>query len=403
MFPLSSPANSSFKSQNVYAHFALVVGSTQIDKKLKFINERFGFSISIVERYDDVSQVVDPHLMDVDIVFSEASSAKAVVTLCDRLALLLEQGVPLLFFTGDDFVVDVVPPRFETYIVESVPYSEDDSLLVRHLRFLLKVAKKISVILEENEKIRIELLENVKILELEKQRSEDLLLNILPEETSRELMIHGYAKPQSYRKVSVLFTDFKDFTKICESLTPEQIVKELDYFFTAFDAITERHYAEKIKTVGDAYMCAGGIPMRNNSNPIDLVLVAMEMQDFVMAQNEMRKENKVPLWELRIGIHTGHLIAGVIGRKKFAYDIWGDAVNTASRMESSGEVGRVNISEGTYRYVKKFFECEYRGEIYAKNKGNVDMYFVNGLKPKYSKDKTGRMPNDDFISELSQL
>jgi len=403
VFSVSSPGNNSFKSQNVYAHFALVVGSSRIDKKLKFINERFGFSISIIERYDDILQVVDSHLMEVDIVFSEASCAKDVVSTCDKLALLLEQGVPLLFFTDDDFTLEVVPPRFETYIVESVPYSEDDTLLIRDLRFLLKVAKKISVILKDNEKIRIELLENLKILELEKQKSEDLLLNILPEETSRELMIHGYAKPQSYRKVSVLFTDFKDFTKICENLTPAEIVRELDFFFTAFDAITERHYAEKIKTVGDAYMCAGGIPMRNNSNPVDLVLVAMEMQDFVEAQNKMRREKGLPLWELRIGIHTGRLIAGVIGRKKFAYDIWGDAVNTASRMESSGAVGRINISEGTYRFVKHFFDCEYRGEIYAKNKGNIDMYFVNGLKKEYSKDADGRVPNDEFMSELSQL
>lgn len=403
MFNVIGEGKLNVKTNNVYAHFALVVGSQRIDKKLKFINERFGFSIAVAERHDDVLDVEEPQFIEADIIFSEASCVRDVVHVCEKLAPMLEQGIPLLFFTENGFTVDVVPHKYETFIVEGVPIEEDDSLLVRDLRFLLKVAKKISVILEDNDKIRIELLENLKILELEKERSEDLLLNILPEETSRELMIHGYAKPQSYRKVSVLFTDFKDFTKMCQNLSPEEIVKELDFFFSAFDVITERHYAEKIKTIGDSYMCAGGIPMRNNSNPIDLVLVAMEMQDFVAAENERRVEKGLPLWQIRIGIHTGRLIAGVIGRKKFAYDIWGDAVNTASRMESSGEVGKINISEGTYKHVEEFFECEYRGEVYAKNKGNVDMYFVNGLKDRYSRDVDGRLPNDEFVSELSQL
>jgi len=219
-----------------------------------------------------------------------------------------------------------------------------------------------------------------KEIELERQKSDTLLLNILPEETAQELKETGHAQPQSYDLVTVMFTDFKGFTQISEKLTPENLVKKLEYYFTEFDKICDKYDLEKIKTIGDAYMCAGGIPVSNTSNPKDAVLAGLEMQQFMKEWKEQQEKLGEPTFELRLGIHTGSVVAGVIGKNKFAYDIWGDAVNLAARMESSGKVGKVNISETTYNHVKDDFECEHRGKITAKNKGEIDMYFVESVK-----------------------
>jgi len=211
----------------------------------------------------------------------------------------------------------------------------------------------------------------------QRDESNGLLLNILPAEIAQELKETGHATPKYYDMATVLFTDFKGFTQISEKLTPEQIIHELDHCFLKFDEIIEKYNVEKIKTIGDAYMCAGGIPIPNRTNALDVVKAGLEMKEF-MEQFKAEKQAKgEAVWELRIGIHTGPLVAGVIGKNKFAYDIWGDTVNIASRMESSGEVGKVNISETTYELVKSHFQCTHRGKIAAKNKGEIDMYFVD--------------------------
>jgi class 3 adenylate cyclase len=218
-----------------------------------------------------------------------------------------------------------------------------------------------------------------RIIALEKERSERLLLNILPSETAEELKTHGSATPKYYDVVSVLFTDFKGFTNIAEKLTPHELVEELNHCFIAFDMIIDKYKLEKIKTIGDAYMCAGGIPAVSLKNPVDMVSAALEIRDFMENLRIERTALGKEIWELRIGIHTGPVVAGVVGKNKFAYDIWGDAVNTASRMESSGIAGEVNISGTTYEYVKDHFSCTHRGKIKAKNKGEVDMYIVDWL------------------------
>jgi adenylate cyclase len=215
-----------------------------------------------------------------------------------------------------------------------------------------------------------------RLVDTERKKAEELLLNILPQEIASELKEKGIARPRSYNMVTVLFTDFKGFTKISEKLSPEQIVDRLNYFFQKFDEIVEKNHMEKIKTIGDGYMCAGGIPIENTSNPMDAVRAGLEMQDFVKKWNKEQEQKGLPTFELRVGINTGPLVAGVIGKNKFAYDVWGDTVNLASRMESSGEVGKVNISGITHTWVKYQFECAYRGKVEAKNKGEVDMYFV---------------------------
>jgi len=213
----------------------------------------------------------------------------------------------------------------------------------------------------------------------EKKRSDQLLLNILPEETAEELKATGTAKAKSFDLVSVLFTDFKNFTQASEKLTPEELVAEINNCYSEFDRIITKYGIEKIKTIGDSYMCAGGLPVTNTTHPVDVVTAGLEMVQFIEKSKNERIAQGLPYFELRLGIHTGPVVAGIVGIKKFAYDIWGDTVNTASRMESSGSVGKVNISGSTYELVKDKFTCTHRGKVEAKNKGVIDMYFVEGF------------------------
>ena len=206
------------------------------------------------------------------------------------------------------------------------------------------------------------------------------------------------AKWDKYQMVTVLFSDIQGFTRIAEQMNPEKLIDELDRFFFHFDSVVEKYHIEKIKTIGDAYMAAGGIPMKNRSNPVEVVLAALEMQHHM----SHLKQTKVDFWDLRIGIHTGPVIAGVVGHKKRSYDIWGDTVNTASRMESSGEAGKVNISGETFQLVREYFLCEYRGKLPVKYKGNLDMYFVKGLRPELSVDLED-LPNRKFFLKLQLL
>jgi class 3 adenylate cyclase len=209
-----------------------------------------------------------------------------------------------------------------------------------------------------------------------KRRSDELLLNILPEETAEELKETGTAKAKSFDSVSVLFTDFKNFSQASEKLSPEELVAEINHCYSGFDEIIVKHGLEKIKTIGDSYMCAGGLPIPNKTNAEDIVRAALEICDFMKREKQKGETEGKPYFEVRIGCHTGPVVAGIVGTKKFAYDIWGDTVNIASRMESSGEAGKVNISEATYELVKDKFHCIPRGKISAKNKGEIEMYFV---------------------------
>ena len=215
-----------------------------------------------------------------------------------------------------------------------------------------------------------------RILDRQKAETETLLHNILPVEVAQELQRDGHATPRYYEKVSVLFTDFKGFTTIAEGMAPNDLVDELSAFFTAFDDIVTKYNIEKIKTIGDAFMCAGGIPSIDDSHPYKIIKAAMEIQLFMTEHNKKRLADGKQIWQLRIGIHTGPVVAGVVGKKKYAYDIWGNTVNIASRMESNGEPGKVNVSNATYNLIKDQFECTYRGKISAKNIGEIDMYFV---------------------------
>ena len=219
--------------------------------------------------------------------------------------------------------------------------------------------------------------ETNKIIANEKERSDNLLLNILPEETAQELKDNGKVKAKRYEQVTVLFTDFVGFTSYSQDLEPEELVASVDHYFSKFDQIVEQHGLEKIKTIGDAYMCAGGIPEPDEGHVVKIIEVAFEFIGFLNDSKSGLKESITP-FDVRIGLNTGPVVAGVVGTKKFAYDIWGDTVNVASRMESNSEPGRINISEYTYELIKDKFDCEYRGEIKVKNHGTMKMYFVNG-------------------------
>jgi adenylate cyclase len=221
-----------------------------------------------------------------------------------------------------------------------------------------------------------------KILDKQKDQIELLLLNILPKEVASELQTSGKSKPRHFDEASILFTDFKGFTSIADKLSPGELVEDLNECFIAFDNIIEKYNLEKIKTIGDSYMCAGNIPSPDADHAYKIIKAAIEIQDFMEKYNVLRLEKGLQPWEIRIGLNIGPVVAGVVGKKKYAYDIWGSAVNIASRMESNGTPGRVNISAYMYEMIKDRFHCSYRGKIYAKNVGDLDMYFVD-----YEKDQ----------------
>ena len=240
--------------------------------------------------------------------------------------------------------------------------------------------EKESLIREQNIMLEHKVEERTRELNSEKEKSDELLLNILPSETAHELKKEGKSKARSFEKVSVLFTDFKNFTKVSETLSAEELVETIHHIYSEFDNIIHNYNVEKIKTIGDSYMAAGGLPVSNDSNPVDTVNAALEILDFIEREKRLKIAENKPFLEIRIGINTGPLVAGIVGKKKFAYDIWGDTVNIASRMESGGETGKINISGSTYEFIKDQFECTYRGKIHAKNKGEIDMYFVERRK-----------------------
>jgi adenylate cyclase len=252
----------------------------------------------------------------------------------------------------------------------------------------------------EKEKITLEKIIQERTSELvrEKEKTDELLANMLPKDTADELKLTGKASSHKFDMVTVLFSDIQGFTKIAEQMNPEKLIDELDNFFFQFDSVVEKYNIEKIKTIGDAYMAAGGIPYKNRTNPVEVVLAALEMQEYM----KTLKIKNSDIWDLRIGVHTGAVIAGVVGHKRISYDIWGDTVNTASRMESSGEASKINISGHTYELVKEFFICEYRGKMPVKYKGDIDMYFVKGIRPELSINLRS-IPNKKFFIQLQLL
>ncbi len=227
-------------------------------------------------------------------------------------------------------------------------------------------------------KFNVLLQQKNEVILAEQKRAEELLLNILPAAIAAELKQHGMAQARQYREATVLFTDFQGFSKIANTVPANKLVADLNYCYSHFDRIIEQHGLEKIKTIGDSYMCAGGLPESDTDHAVRMVRAALDIQKFLHQWNTERVARQEAPLEARIGIHTGPLVAGVVGARKFAYDIWGDTVNIASRVESAGEAGKVNISENTFQLIKSSFQCRFRGELPVKNLRPVAMYFVEG-------------------------
>jgi len=232
--------------------------------------------------------------------------------------------------------------------------------------------------------------------EVETARSEELLRTMFPASIAAELKANRPVQPRHYDLATIMFVDFTGFTRLTEGTQPAALVQQLNQHFTRFDEIVERHRLETLKTIGDAYFCAGGLPEPNRTHAIDSCLAALELQSYLATWNRQREKLRMPPWKVRIGINTGPVVAGVVGRRRFTYDIWGDSVNVAQRLEAAAEPGRINIAASTYHYVNKFFETEARGVIEAKNKPALEMFFVNRIKPEFSADAEGVQPNAAF-------
>lgn len=254
-------------------------------------------------------------------------------------------------------------------------------------------------IAEQNKKIQEEknkVVRQQELLQIEKDKTEKLLKNIIPESTAEELINKGKASARAYKTVSVLFTDFIGFTHISDRMTATELVKKLDVYFTKFDKIIVNNNLEKIKTIGDAYMCAGGVPVRNNTNPIDTCVAALQIQAYMNKRKNDAIANDGEYWELRLGINTGEVTAGVIGSQRLAYDIWGATVNQAQRMEMMGAAGEVTVSGATYQHIEPYFECRFKGKAQSKSRGLIDMYIVERIKPELSVKGEGLTPNSRF-------
>jgi class 3 adenylate cyclase len=222
------------------------------------------------------------------------------------------------------------------------------------------------------------------MLEKEKEKTDRLLLNVLPRHIAQELKLFGKSLAHSYPRATVMFIDFVDFSNLAENLSPSQLLDVLHVYFAGFDDITRKYNLEKIKTIGDAYMCAGGLNDQASSRDItNTILAGLEMSLFVKAQKEENMIHETPWFECRIGIHTGPVIAGVVGKSKFAFDIWGSTVNVSKRMEAACEPGKVNISECTWNYIKDEFICQSRGIIQMKHQRDMMMFYVETQNPNY--------------------
>lgn len=288
-----------------------------------------------------------------------------------------------------------------------------ESERLEQLRLEEKIQERTKEIRAQNVQIEIQkkqieeernkVLEKQRLLQIEKDKTESLLTNIIPTDIMNELKKKGKVKALAYKKVSVIFSDFVGFTKISDKLKPAEVVEQLDFFFTKFDDIIEQNNIEKIKTIGDAYMAAGGVPVRNNSNPIEACLAGLQMQDFVTNHMKSEKKKGEQTWKLRLGINTGEVTAGVIGRKKFAYDIWGASVNRAQQMEALGEPGKVTVTGNTYEYISSFFNTTYKGKVESKSKNLLDMFTVDRIKPELSEGGKGIYPNERFKKVLDLI
>lgn len=274
---------------------------------------------------------------------------------------------------GTSLAITILPPPWKTWWAYGIYSLFGATVLIGFINFQIsKERKKKELVVQQNEELEALVKERTILLENEKEKSDALLYNMLPKEIADEIKEKGSAAPRRYDEVTVLFTDFENFTSTAATMSAKKLVSEVNEIFEAFDNIIEKYELEKIKTIGDAYMAVSGLPVEKEQHALRCVQAAREMQDFIARRNE----DSAVKWRMRIGIHTGSIIAGIVGKKKFTYDIWGSTVILASRMEEVGEIGKINISATTCDQVQDHFHCEYRGKVTIQGQGDVDMYFV---------------------------
>lgn len=299
-------------------------------------------------------------------------------------------GMPLInpegYALGSFCVVDFAPREITPAQREAVRQLAHQAVAQLELRRQL---------LERDELLR-DLEKTRAAMEAETARSEQLLRTIFPAAIAAELKANRPVQPRHYDLATIMFADFAGFTRLTESTQPAALVQQLNQHFTRFDEIVERNRLETLKTIGDAYLCAGGLPEPSRTHAVDACLAALEMQSYLAGSNRQREKLRMAPWTVRIGINTGPVVAGVVGKRRFTYDIWGDSVNVAQRLEAAAEPGRINISASTYHYVNKLFETEPRGVIEVKNKPALEMYFLTRIKREFAADAEGLKPNEAF-------
>jgi adenylate cyclase len=364
-----------------------------IDPSRQWIKTKYGLPAELSECPREISvckvTICNNDILYVpDLLSDERFNTSPLVT--GGLKLRFYCGVPLI--TQDGYALGTL--CVVDFKSRELSFEQREALrrLSRQTMVHLELRRQL---IERNEMLRqLELARDRAVAE--KGESERLLLNILPPSIAAELKASQRVQPRFFDSASVIFIDFSGFTRIVETMEPASVIDQLDQHFTRFDDIMAKHRLEKLKTIGDAYLAVGGVPEHNRSHPIDAALCALQILDHLTKLNRQREKLHLPAWLARIGINTGPVIAGVVGKHKFTYDIWGNTVNVAERVEAAGVPGRITVSEATWQHIKGRFETEPRGAVEVKHKGLVNMYFLNRVKPELSSDPAGTMPNDRF-------
>jgi adenylate cyclase len=364
-----------------------------IDPSRQWIKAKYGLPAELSECPREISvckvTICNNDILYVpDLLSDERFNTSPLVT--GGLKLRFYCGVPLI--TQDGYALGTL--CVVDFKSRELSFEQREALrrLSRQTMVHLELRRQL---IERNEMLRqLELARDRAVAE--KGESERLLLNILPPSIAAELKASQRVQPRFFDSASVIFIDFSGFTRIVETMEPASVIDQLDQHFTRFDDIMAKHRLEKLKPIGDAYLAVGGVPEHNRSHPIDAALCALQILDHLTKLNRQREKRHLPAWLARIGINTGPGIAGVVGKHKFTYDIWGNTVNVAERVEAAGVPGRITISEATWQHIKGRFETEPRGAVEVKHKGLVNMYFLNRVKPELSSDPAGTMPNDRF-------
>ena len=331
---------------------------------------------------------VDDVLYVPDLTKDERFNTSPLVT--DGLQLRFYCGVPLITREGHALgslcVVDFKPREISFGQQEALRRLSRQTMI--HLELRRQLLER-NAMLQELQRARDQAV-------AEKGESDRLLLNILPASIAQELKTSERVQPRFFDSATVIFIDFTGFTRLVESMEPANIIDQLDQHFTRFDDIMAAHRLEKLKTIGDAYLAVGGVPEPNRTHALDAALGALRILDHLSKLNRQREKLRLPPWQVRIGINTGPVIAGVVGKHKFTYDIWGNAVNTAQRVEAAGVPNRIGIAESTWQHIKARFDTESRGPVEVKHQGLVNMYYLNRIRPEFAADPAGVAPNERF-------